>query len=148
MILSVNNLNDKRHRCFSKILLLHYPIYDFLQNYFYLPEILPPLFMPLDLVPFHLLNDFCFGNCTSSYTLSIFPSLLHSVLMGTILKKKKRTKRKVSFDPTSSSGYHFIFCSCGEQNFLKRVCRSISKQYTHFFSLKMLYIIFFLLLKK
>ena len=88
MILSVNNLKDKRHRCFSKILLLHYPIYDFLQNYFYPPEILPPLFMLLDLVPFHLLNDFCFGNCTPSYTLSIFPSLLHSALTGTILKKK------------------------------------------------------------
>lgn len=137
MILSVNNLKDKWHRYFcNQILLLRHPTEDFLHNSFCLPTDSSSSPMNLDL------------SFTEGFLLWILHSLLHIFhfspfatfsLIGDILKKKrkkKRKKKKAPFDPTSSSGYHFIFCSCWEQNFLKRVYWSLShipQQHTHFF---------------
>lgn len=108
-----------------------YPTYDFLPVFisasktFSKPTNLVSSLLHLGFIPFHLLKDFCFENCAPSYTLSIFPSLLHPALTDAILKKKKK---KVSFDLTSSSDYHFILCSCSEKNFfLKNVCWFLSQ---------------------
>lgn len=59
--------------------------------------------MPLNLIPFHLLKPFFFLKLCSSYTCSIFPSLLCSALIDAIF-----CVEGISLDPTSSSGHHFI----------------------------------------
>lgn len=136
MILSTNNLKDKWHRYFStkvfvcvRVLLL---MTLCVTIFFSLSEVLSPnlasSLMHLHLILFHLLVHFCFGNCAPSCTLSMFSSLLYPALIDAILKTK------TPFDPTSSSGHHFIFSSCSEQNFLKKsLLISFSNHSTRYF---------------
>lgn len=151
MTLSVNTLKDKWHRYFSnQILLLHYPAYDFSHNYFCLPIWdSSSSFMRLDL---------SFTEGFLLWKLHSFLHIFHFLLSATfsfnrwhLKKKKKREEKKSSFWLHFFPWLPFSFLLILKTKLLEKSLvvpfSNSSTTYTYF-SLEILYLLIFLLLKR